>query len=672
MENSDIIGDGDLPVRVKRQGDYFQSRGQLSEAIACYREAIEHNPEYAEAFNNMGIAYKNQNRLALAVACYQRALKLKPEYAAACNNLGNACREQGHLDTAEHWYRKALQFQPGFAEACNNLGNVLGQTGRMHESVASYRSALNLKPDYVEAHNNLGNAYQEQKAYSQAIHSYQRALELQPGYHPAFNNLGNVYQKQGRLSRAIACYRQALALRPYFSEAYNSLANALVESGDIRQAIKTYAKALELNPGDTVAHSNLLLAMHYHGPAELLNYRSESEKWWQRHQGADPDNKGCAHLFDPYKRLKVGYVSPDFCRHSVGFFFLPLIRNHDPEGVETFCYAEVNSPDDVTEKIKSCCDHWRPTVGLSDDAVAAQVKSDGIDILVDLAGHTAGNRLPVFARRPAPVQATWLGYPGTTGMPVMDYRLTDEIADPPGQADSEYSETLMRLPEGFLCYRAPDDAPPVAALPARRGGGVTFGSFNNLPKLNPAVVALWSRLLLQVSDSGLLLKSRQFADDDVRRRYIGMFAANGVGAERLRLLPRTPSTAGHLALYDQVDIGLDPFPYNGTTTTCEALWMGVPVISLRGDRHAGRVGASLLTCVGLQAMIAESEEQYVQIGAKLAEDVDYLERLRAELRARLQTSGLCDAQRFAHNMETVLRALWHFRCSRQSNPNHDE
>jgi predicted O-linked N-acetylglucosamine transferase (SPINDLY family) len=290
------------------------------------------------------------------------------------------------------------------------------------------------------------------------------------------------------------------------------------------------------------------------------------------------------------------------------------------------------------------------------------VCKDGIDILVDLAGHTAENRLLVFARKPAPVQITWLGYPNTTGMPVMDYRLTDEIADPPGEAGHYHSETLIRLPDGFLCYSPPDDAPEVSGLPARQSVRITFGSFNNLPKINEAVIALWSRLLLQVPQSDLLLKSKQFADAHVRQRFLDLFTSHGIAAERITLQPRVPSTAGHLALYDRVDIGLDPFPYNGTTTTCEALWMGVPVITLRGDRHAGRVGASLLTRVGLKELIAESEAHYIEIGKKLARDLDGLEELRTDLRARMQASTLCDGQSFARMMENTFRLFWKTWC----------
>jgi predicted O-linked N-acetylglucosamine transferase (SPINDLY family) len=528
--------------------------------------------------------------------------------------------------------------------------------------------ALQIKPEYAEAHNNLGNALQEKKDFTAAIHCYQSAIQFNSQYYKAFNNLGNACQRQGRLNQAIACYQKALEIKPGYCEAFNNAGNALVEFGKIPQAIAHYEKALNVNPAYRVAHSNLLLAMQYQNKINLSMHYSAARKWWQQHAARYFRSGMTTKHIGGQRRLRIGYVSPDFRQHSVGFFFLPMILNHDRRLVEVFCYSEVKSPDDVTDQVKLLCDHWRPIVGLDDRTVADQVRRDGIDILVDLAGHTAENRLLVFAYKPAPVQVTWLGYPDTTGMPVIDYRLTDEIADPPGESDNYHSETLLRLPDGFLCYGPPENAPAVNALPARHNGRITFGSFNNLPKINSEVIALWSRLLYQVADSRLVLKSKQFADKYVRQRFWDLFSNCGVAAERVTLLPRVASTAGHLSVYHQVDIALDPFPYNGTTTTCEALWMGVPVITLRGDRHAGRVGASILTRIGLAEMVAESQDQYTRIGMELAEDLDRLKNLRAGMRARMQTSVLCDGRSFARTVENTFQQIWQRGCKHLQNP----
>jgi predicted O-linked N-acetylglucosamine transferase (SPINDLY family) len=583
--------------------------------------------------------------------------------------MANAIRDQGNLAEAVRFYLEALKLKPDFAEVFNNLGNVLMEQGHLDKAILQIQKALQIKPDYPEAHNNLGNAFQEQKDFTAAIHCYQKAIKLNPYYHKAINNLGNAYQKLGRLNQAIFCYQKAIELRPDFSEAFNNAGNALVESAKIPEAIAAYKKALDMNPAYIVAHSNLLLALQYQTGLDLSYQYVAAENWWRQYGSNKFKFDITKNLLTGQKRLKIGYVSPDFRQHSVGFFFLPLLSNHDRRLFEVFCYSDVQCPDYVTDKIKMLCDHWRPLMGLTDQSVAEQVRRDSIDILVDLAGHTAENRLLVFAYKPAPVQVTWLGYPGTTGMPVIDYRITDEIADPPGEADQYHSEILIRLPLGFLCYGPPENAPDVSGLPARKNGHITFGSFNNLPKINPEVVALWSRLLDQVADSRLLLKSKQFADEYVRQRFLDLFSACGIAAERLTLLPRVASTVGHLAVYHQVDISLDSFPYNGTTTTCEALWMGVPVITFRGERHAGRVGESILNRIGLGEMVAESQDQYVRIGIELARDMNALENLRAGLRSHMQSSALCDGQAFARTMEHTFQKVWRNWCQKNDQRN---
>jgi len=658
-----------MPAHLKQHADRLQNQGRLEEAIDCYRASIREKPDYAEAIHNLGLAFKKQNRLHQAVACFRKALKLNPNYAIACNNLANVLQALEQLDAAKDFYRKALEINPEFAETYNNLGNVLRKQGCIDDAIQNYQRALALKPNYAEACNNLANACQDMNDYSKAIQYYRQAIKIKPDHAGAYNNLANALQKKGDLQQALDCYQQALLINPDYAEAHNNAGNALVDCGKISEAAQRYRRALGIDPAYAVAHSNLLLSMQYDHRLEPSDFRQQYQHWWTQHGACVQRSRQDQNSDDDGRALRIGYVSGDFRRHSVGFFILPLLQAHDREKVEVYCYSTVRSADDVTEKIRKLSAAWRSISGVADDRVAAKIRADGIDILVDLAGHTADNRLLVFARRPAPVQITWLGYPDTTGMPVIDYRLTDEIADPPGEADQYHSEALIRMPEGFLCYGPPEDAPDVSGLPAHRTGRITFGSFNNLPKINAKVVALWSRLLQRVPNSVLLLKSKQFADEQVRQRYLGLFAGNGIAAERIRLLPRAVSTAGHLAVYHQVDIGLDPLPYNGTTTSCEALWMGVPVVTLRGSRHAGRVGASILTRIGLAELIAETEAQYEQIGTELAEDLERLEQLRTQLRDRMQGSPLCDSRRFARTMENSFRMLWKKHCDAQLDAN---
>ena len=374
-----------------------------------------------------------------------------------------------------------------------------------------------------------------------------------------------------------------------------------------------------------------------------------------------------ANVREAARRLKIGYVSPDFRGHSVAYFVEPLLKGHDRQAVEVFCYAEVTRPDTVTAHLQGLVDHWLVTVGLSDEELAERIRADGIDILVDLAGHTANNRLRVFARKPAPVQVTWLGYPNTTGLEAIDYRLVDAVTDPVGEADAWASETLVRLEGGFLCYGGLKDAPEPTVPPCLKTGTVTFGSFNNPAKVSAATFDAWATLLSRLPQARLLLKGKPFADAATRALFLARLGERGVAAERVELVAWLPGTAAHLALYHRVDIALDPFPYNGTTTTCEALWMGVPVVTLRGDRHAGRVGASLLSQIGLTDLIANSVEEYVEIALALARNPGRLDDLRRALRPRMAASPLCDGRAFARKMEAAFRTMWQVWCETPDN-----
>ena len=419
-------------------------------------------------------------------------------------------------------------------------------------------------------------------------------------------------------------------------------------------------------PDFAAAHSNLVFSMNYDAAATQQTIFAESRAWHESHAAAlGRRAPGHANARDPERRLRVGYVSPDFREHSVAYFLEPLIAAHDRAAFEVFCYAQVARPDQRTERFRGLADTWRSTVGMTDADLATAVREDRIDILVDLAGHTGGNRLLAFDRRPAPVQLSWLGYPNTTGTEAIDARLTDAIADPPGPSDALHSETLVRLPNGFLCYAPTADAPAIGAPPARSTGHVTFGSFNALAKITPAVVAAWARILLGVPGSRLVIKSGPLADAATRARYLEMLAAAGVDAGRVDLRAWIDARSGHLGAYANIDIGLDPFPYNGTTTTCEALWMGVPVVTLAGDRHAGRVGASLLTRIGLAELVADTTDGYVETAVHFAGDLDGLPARRLALRDRMMSSPLCDAAGFARDVEAAYRAMWRRWCAGQ-------
>jgi predicted O-linked N-acetylglucosamine transferase (SPINDLY family) len=645
-------------------GNALSDQGKLEEAVAAYQKALELKPNLAEAQSNLGNALRDLGRLEEAVAACHKAVELRPSYAEAHYNLGNALRIQGKLEEVVVAYQRALDLKPHLAPAHNNLGNVLNEQGKLEKAMEAFQKALALKPDYAEAHNNLGIVLRRLGQLDEAKAAHFRALELKPDFAEAHYNLGNALGNQVKLYDAVVAYQRAIELKPDFAEAHNNLANALSAQGKLEEAVAAYRKALELEPNFAEAHSNLLLAMNYDARFSQESIFVESRRWDETH--ATPfssSDKIYANTRDPHRPLRVGYISPDFRKHSVSYFADPLIAEHDRRSFEVFCYAEVEKPDDKTARIRALADVWRSTVGASDSAVAEWIRKDRIDILVDLAGHTAKNRLPVLASKPAPVQVTWLGYPNTTGLSAMDYRLTDEIADPEDATDTLSSEKLVRLPNGFLCYSLLNEAPNISEPPALRDGHVTFGSFNNITKVTPDVVETWARVLDRVPRSRLLIKNRSLADEETRNRYLEMFLLHGIEKERVELRSWIESSSGHLGLYNRVDVALDPFPYNGTTTTCEALLMGVPVVTLCGDRHSGRVGASILSRVALTDLIAETSEAYVETAVELANSADRLSELRTGLRDRVQRSPLCDSRGFARKVEVEYRRLWRHWCS---------
>lgn len=643
-------------------GVALKAGGNNAEAIKNYEQAIELKPDFAEAYNNLANAFLVQGRHDDAIEIFEIVIRLKSNYADAYYNLGLLYSETNRAAESIACYQRLLQIQPDNSEALNNLGNIFYRQSKFNEAISAYQKAFQLNPNYAEAYYNMANALLEQDKLKKALSFYQKALALRPDWAELHNNMGTAFQNQGKLNDAISHFQKALENQPDYAEAMNNLGIAYRNQGRFRAAIQCYQAALQINPAYREAHSNLLFCLNYDPAVGQKDIFTEACNWW--HQHGLPNASAFVHRTndDPQRRLKIGYVSPDLRRHSVGFFFLPLIAAHHHAEFEIYCYAEVKQPDETTKQIRTHADHWFSTVGQTDMAVAEKVHSDQIDILVDLAGHTANNRLGVFAARPAPIQVTWLGYPNTTGLTTIDYRLTDNIADPAEAADHLYSETLVRLPQGFLCYGPPEDAPDISGLPATETGRITFGSFNALPKMNAAVIAVWSEIMRQVPASHLLLKCKQLADAPTLQTYLDVFARHGIGADRIRMLAHTPSFREHLAWYNNVDIGLDPFPYNGTTTTCEALWMGVPVVTLRGERHSARVGASILSNIGLTDLIAETEEQYAIKAIKLATNMERLQKLRSEMRDRITSSPINDAQRFASDVEITFRDIWRKWC----------
>jgi len=643
-------------------GVLYSQQGNYQLAVDYISAALRRKADFPEAHNNLGNALRAQGSLDEAVASYQQALFHRPGYAQAYNNLGIALTEQGRLEEAMASYRQALRLKPDNAEAHNNLGVALKNQGSFEEAVVSYQQALRIKPNYPEAHDNLGNALKEQGKFAEAVASHQQALRLKPDFAEAHNNLGNAFQKQGRLDEAVASYQQALHLKPSFAEAHSNLGNALQEQGKLDEAISCLQRARQLQPGEQKYHSSLLGTLHYHPRYDRCALLEELRRW--ELQSAQPLEAGAPSFANdpaPERRLRIGYVSPDFRDHVVGRNVWPLLRNYDPHQFEIMLYANQTRTDSMTEELRKGAHGWCRIAGWPDHRVAERIRQDGIDILVDLALHTIGNRLRVFAHKPAPVQVTFAGYPGSTGLRAIDYRLTDPYLDPPGLNDDWYAEKSYRLPHSFWCYDPQTETPAVAPLPALPNGFVTFGCLNNFCKVNDGVLELWGRVLGAVEGSRLLLLAKQGSH---RQRTRDFFVQQGIAAERIEFFSFKPR-GEYLALYHQLDIGLDTFPYNGHTTSLDSFWMGVPVISLVGPTVVGRAGLSQLTNLGLEEMAAQRPEIFVGLAVELAGDLPRLQALRAGLRERMKGSPLMDATGFARDIEQAYRVMWRTWCAQQ-------
>ncbi len=613
---------------------------------------------------NLALQHHEAGRLQEAEALYRQILHDQPDHPDALHLLGVIAHHAGRHDVAVELIGKAITANPMVADYHNNLGEAYRAQDKLKEAMDCYRQALVLRPAYAEARNNMGTAFQAQGMLEEAASHYRQALALKPDFALAHNNLGTVLYGKGQLEEAAGCYRQALVFEPDFAFGHNNLGNVLHAQGKVKDAMACYRKALAIKPDYVTAHSNLLMIMSYDPECDPKAVAEEHRIWNDAHaRTLVPQTPNYPNSCEESRRLRVGYVSADFCGHPASFFIEPLLSAHDHEKVEVFLYSNGMCPEAMIGSLRKLADAWRNIVGLSDEAVSDLIRADGIDILVDLSSHTQGNRLLVFARKPAPVQVAYGGSAMTTGLTTMDYRLTDRFLSPPDSPEWS-SEELIRMPDVVACYSPPVEAPAVSSLPALANGYVTFSCFNNLVKVTPRAVALWSRILRALPEARFIMKDRALADTTQRARYLGLFRDNGIEAERIELLLRTPM-AEYLATYGRVDIALDPFPYNGCTTTCEALWMGVPAVTLAGVLANGRVGVTLLANVGLSRLIATTPEEYVRIAVELATDRQALALLRAELRSRMAASPLCDAKALANGVEEAYRLMWRRWCRSQ-------
>jgi predicted O-linked N-acetylglucosamine transferase (SPINDLY family) len=627
--------------------------GQLREAEGLYRAVLARAPNHAETHHRLGVICFQTGRAEEAIQFVRRATELDPHQANYHSNLGVFLADLKQFDAAAGALQKALALNPNQPETHNNLANVLNELGRTEQAIHSYRNAISLRPDYVEAHYNLGNALGKFGQRREAIEMLQLAIAMRPTYAEAHASLANLLRDEGRIDEAIASCRRAIELRPDLGEAYNSLGAILQETGELEEAVGFYRRASQLTR-DLRVSDNLLVLLHL-DPANDAQAIFEQHALWNRNFARTfaPSSANFPNDLNPDRRLRIGYVSAYLNSHPVGRFLTPLLANHDHRQFEIVCYSDTIEPDATTDRLSACADQWRDTRGKTDEHLAQLVRADRIDILVDLGMHTKANRIFVFARKPAPVQVTYLAFCSTTGLETIDYRLSDAYLDPDDSQQRLYSERTVRL-RSYWCYPAPAEASDPGPLPALTAGHVTFGCLNNFSKISRQAFSTWLEILNSVPESRLILNAPEGAH---RQRAGDRATAAGVDADRLVFVGRAPMPQ-YFRRYQQIDIALDPTPYCGGTTTCDALWMGVPVVTLAGKTAVSRGGSSILHQIGLPELIAQSPEQYIQIATSLAHDLSRLADLRPNLRNRMQDSPLMDGPQFARDVEAAFRQMW--------------
>lgn len=634
---------------------------QPAKAIECCERALELNPNLAEVHNHLGNAYRDLGRTAEAEDAYRRATAISPDLAPAWLNLGNVYRDQSGYEEAIRCCQNALRLNPNYPQAHNNLGVALEAQGRTVDAIKQFQLALQAAPEYAEPFNNLGSILRDQGRLQEALVFSTKAVVLQPSCFEAYNNIGRIHQIEGNLVKASTNFERAIEIRPSFTDAHNNLGVTRLSQGRLDDAIACYRQSMAINPEDAEIASNLLVCEQYQ-PDITLDRLLKLHLEWDRAFGQPL--KSHWRPFDVVdagtRALRLGFVSCDLGCHPVGYFLVKAFEQLDRSLFHTICYSDRRSADAVTKRFVEAAGRWRDTRGLSDEQLAETIRKDQVDILFDLGGHFANNRLLTFARKPAPIQLTWAGYVGTTGLEAIDFVVADRF-QVPESVEPQYRERVLRLAASYINYSPPDNAPDVGPLPAFKNGFVTFGSFNNPTKLNAGTIEVWAKILHRVDDSRILLKYGGIDDESNQQRLLDLFLLNGIDASRVDLRGRSPHRE-FLEAYNEVDIGLDTFPYSGGLTTCESLWMGVPVVTCPGETFASRHSCSHLSNAGLYEMIAEDFDHYVDYAVELAHDLPRLATIRGTLRRRVAMSPLCDTKRFVEGFQDTMRRIWKEWC----------
>ncbi|MBF0359084.1 MAG: tetratricopeptide repeat protein [Magnetococcales bacterium] len=644
-----------------------QEQGKIDEAVICYKNAIAIKTDYFKAYCNLGIIAKEQGKLDEAVIYLQKSIFIKPDNAVALYNLGNVFKEQKKLENAIECYKKAVGFKADFANAYYNLGNSLKEQSMLEESIAAYAKAINIRPNYLEAHINLGIAVQEQGDLDAAITIYQEAVSINPDSADAYSNIGNCLQKQGKLEDAINSYQKALAIKPDDADIHSNFGIVLLDQGKFDKAVASFKTAISINPDFLKAQSNLLLCSQYI-PGQTLENLFLLHKNWGNNFSYSSEHKQFIHhnnmSYD--RRLRIGFVSADLGRHPIGYFMIGFLKNYNRSDLETICYSD-RTPDDLTKKLEAASDLWVKTSSLDDDQLAKRIYSDRIDILIDLSGHTAKNRLAVFAKKPAPIQMSWAGYVGTTGLEEIDWLIADHhyvLKD----EDKFFTERIIRLPDSWACYTPPEYSPEVVPRPKDGDGRFILGNFGNPSKINDQMLNVWLKILLLSPKSDIQFIYKGMDDGANYNRIINFFRNDGVEPDRIKIIGGLPHKE-LLSRYNSIDLALDTLPYSGGLTTMEALWMGVPVVTTSGETFAGRHTTSILRSVGLNNFVTNNLDEYVQLVVDLISNPEQLHKIKNGLQNRVLNSPLCDCKKFSIDLTMSFRNIWKEWCSNQQPTN---
>ena len=626
----------------------------------------------ASAALQQAVGHHQAGRLAEAEKVYRQVLAVEPSHPDALHLLGLITMNDGRLDEAQSLISRAIEVMPSVPayratlDACHrNKAASIAEAARilvdkkdLDGATKLCDQALALVPDSAEALNVKGAILRDREDVAGARAAWIKSIQANPSLADPHNNLGTILVEECNYDDAIAAFKTAIKAMPEHPEAHVNLAMVLMDQGRVEEARKNLEFGLLSVPESSALDSALLFLLQGDPSIEPEELFTRHRAWASKYCPNTGESPRHTNNPDPHRRLRIGYVSGDFREHVVMKFARVLFTDFSPERFETYCFSNTSSADEITAEVKSFVNHWHDIKPLSEEDADRLIRQEQIDILVDLSGHTGDTRLKLFARKPAPVQVTYLGYPDTTGLPNMDYRLTDNYADPPGLTERFHSEELVRLPSTFLCFD-PRDTAEITWSPGPR---IIFGSFNALRKINDEVIATWAKILEQVPDSQLLVKANALRSKRCTRRLTNRFASHGIGLDRLILRNFTPSRSDHLQMHNEIDIALDPFPYNGTATSCDVLSMGVPIITLAGQTHRARVGVSLLSNLGTPELIAPTRQAYVQLAVDLANDLPRIQRLRAGLRDQFIRSPLVDRKRFMADLEAAYRGMWERWC----------